>query len=85
MWFSYLLLFLPALGQTVNPRSNIRVKESHVVPVNWQRIGFPLEEHVINLRIGLKQGDFAELERQLHYGRNSSVHARRSDTYRLST
>jgi hypothetical protein len=49
-------------------RTPYAVKESHPVPRKWSRVGPAPAEHVINLQIGLKQGNFNELERHLYEG-----------------
>ncbi|KAL5349885.1 hypothetical protein ACLOAV_004919 [Pseudogymnoascus australis] len=60
------------------------VKESHPIPTKWRRGGSAPESHILKLRVGLKQGNFAELERRLgqvsnpehqHYGKHLSAHA----------
>ncbi|KAI0841886.1 tripeptidyl-peptidase [Hypoxylon sp. FL0890] len=70
------------LGHVVDGASTLRVKEKHPVPAKWRRRGLAPADHVLNLRIALKQGNFAELERRLNqishpdhelYGRHLSV------------
>ena len=49
-------------------RSPFVVKESHHVPKEWvQREGAPKDKY-LNLHIGLKQGNFQELEKTLYEG-----------------
>jgi len=43
-----------------------KVKDSHFVPRSFSRIGRAPEDHVINLKISLKQSKFDELERHLY-------------------
>lgn len=51
--------------RAVKQRSAFAVKDAHNVPRNWENVGQPEPDHTITLRIGLKQGSFAELERHL--------------------
>lgn len=51
------------------PASTYAVKESHFVPRSWIRIGSAPSDHTINLRIGLTQGQFDELEKSLYEGK----------------
>ncbi|KAH9214734.1 tripeptidyl peptidase-like protein [Leptodontidium sp. 2 PMI_412] len=48
------------------PRSLYTLKERHHVPRSWSRVGPAPAQHMIQLQIGLKQGQFSELERQLY-------------------
>lgn len=43
-----------------------KLKEEVILPRTWQKVGSAPPEHMIELRIGLKQSNFAELERQLY-------------------
>jgi tripeptidyl-peptidase I len=65
-----LTAFLAVLASAspLRVRSPYSVKESHPVPRKWSRVGPAPEGHVINLQIGLKQGNFNELERHLYEG-----------------
>lgn len=47
-------------------RSPYVVKETHYVPKDWSRLGRSHGGKTIQLQIGLKQGSFDELDRQLH-------------------
>ncbi|KAI1265446.1 tripeptidyl-peptidase 1 precursor [Xylariaceae sp. FL1019] len=47
-------------------RSVYSVKDSHYVPRGWTKRSRAPADHVINLQIGLKQSNFAELERHLY-------------------
>ncbi|EKG14081.1 Peptidase S8/S53 subtilisin/kexin/sedolisin [Macrophomina phaseolina MS6] len=61
-----LLLMLGASASTLRPRAGYSVKDTFDAPASWSRIGPAPSDHVIHLHIGLKQGDFAELERHLY-------------------
>ncbi|KAI0015195.1 tripeptidyl-peptidase 1 precursor [Xylariomycetidae sp. FL0641] len=50
----------------VRSRTPYQLKESHSVPRQWKKVARAPAEHVIDLQIGLKQNNFAELERQLY-------------------
>jgi hypothetical protein len=52
----------------VKTRSPYAVKEYHHPPTAWTSVGPAPADHVINLQIGLKQGNFEELERHLGEG-----------------
>ncbi|KAA6407668.1 MAG: tripeptidyl peptidase [Lasallia pustulata] len=54
-----------ALSFPVPARTPYAVKDSHVVPRKWTRVGPAAADHRINLQIGLKQSQFDELERHL--------------------
>lgn len=60
------LLASSAVGKPVNQRSAFVVKDAHHVPRAWTEVRRPDADQKIALRIGLKQGSFAELERQLY-------------------
>ncbi|KAH7119913.1 tripeptidyl-peptidase 1 precursor [Dendryphion nanum] len=65
------LLAAALVAQTVfatpiRARSPYVVKEKHDAPGEWQKLERTHGNRVIALQIGLKQGNFAELERQLH-------------------
>ncbi|KAI0378762.1 tripeptidyl-peptidase 1 precursor [Hypomontagnella monticulosa] len=66
--FSALLAAQVALAGPVGSRINTpyRVKDSHHVPRGWRRVRRAPAGHVIDLQIGVKQGNFAELERHLY-------------------
>lgn len=59
------LLACSVLAKPWKQRSSFVVKDSHYVPQRWTEVGSPDADHTISLRIGLKQGDFSELERHL--------------------
>ncbi|KAI3330031.1 tripeptidyl-peptidase 1 precursor [Ustulina deusta] len=47
-------------------RSGYSVKDLHNVPRGWAKVARAPADHVMNLQIGLKQNNFAELEKQLY-------------------
>ena len=57
-----------ALGSPVHPRHSYAVKDSHNVPKQWSELGPAPSGHWINLKIGLKQSRFDELEKHLYEG-----------------
>lgn len=57
------------VGSPVKARSPYAVKETHNVPRKWTKIGIPAPEHMVNLKIGLKNKRFNELERRLYEGK----------------
>ncbi|KAK6596575.1 Pro-kumamolisin [Botrytis cinerea] len=50
----------------IKARTPYAVKETHYPPAQWQRVGPARSNHMVNLQIGLKQGQFDELERHLY-------------------
>ncbi|KXT15951.1 hypothetical protein AC579_1427 [Pseudocercospora musae] len=73
----------------LDDRSDYAVHSSHFVPNGWERSGKPDPEHTIDLRIGLKQSSFEELEKHLYevsdpnhsrYGQHLSVQEIRAFT-----
>lgn len=56
------------VGSPVKARTLYAVKETHNVPRKWTKIGIPAPDHSINLKIGLKNKKFHELERHLYEG-----------------
>lgn len=52
----------------VKVHTGYTVKETHFVPAKWNAVGRPPEDHKLHLQIGLKQGNFEELERHLFEG-----------------
>ncbi|KAL5119287.1 hypothetical protein ACEQ8H_002774 [Pleosporales sp. CAS-2024a] len=61
-----LAVFAPAVLATPVARSTYAVKESHHVPRGWVHKGRAPKNHMLALQIGVKQGDFDELERHLY-------------------
>lgn len=57
-----------ALATPVRARSSYAVKETHNPPLGWTKVDRARAGHVIQLQIGLKQGNFEELEKQLYEG-----------------
>lgn len=57
-----------ALASPIKARSSYAVKDSYHVPAKWTERGPAPQDHVVELRIALKQGDFQELERHLYEG-----------------
>lgn len=56
------------LGGPVHVRTSYSVKESHYVPQEWSREERAPASKMLDLQIGVKQGDFAALERHLNEG-----------------
>lgn len=44
------------------------VEETHPVPSQWTEVAPAPAKHIVQLQIGLKQGQFEELERHLYEG-----------------
>jgi tripeptidyl-peptidase I len=65
-------LVAPSLAATIKSRSPYAVKGSHPVPPRWERVDRAHPDHPIELRIGLKQSQFDELERQLYQSKKPS-------------
>jgi hypothetical protein len=57
-----------AFETPVRARTPYLVKETHSVPSKWGQIGRVDPSHMLLLQIGLKQGNFDELERRLFEG-----------------
>lgn len=69
------LLVSAAFGKPLHQRSPFVVKDSHPVPAKWTQLGRAASDHVVELRIALKQGQFEDLERHLYEGtRTKSSH-----------
>ncbi|CAD6453135.1 2aceba83-2327-4523-8826-632c26887149 [Sclerotinia trifoliorum] len=58
----------------IKARTPYAVKETHYPPSQWQRVGPATKGHLINLQIGLRQGQFDELERHLYEVSDPSHH-----------
>ncbi|KAK5626302.1 hypothetical protein RRF57_002017 [Xylaria bambusicola] len=54
-------------------RSGYSLKDSHNVPRGWAKVKRAPADHVMQIQIGLKQSNFAELERQLYQGTSMLV------------
>jgi tripeptidyl-peptidase-1 len=50
-------------------RSVYTVKETHYVPQRWTQKGRAPKQQMLALQIGVKQGNFDELERNLYEGK----------------
>lgn len=59
-----------AIAEPIRRRSPLVVKESTNVPAAWSRVSKGPADHVIELRMALKQARFDELERQLYEGKH---------------
>ena len=57
-----------ATGEPIRRRSPLVVKDAINVPAVWSRVGSGPADHIIELRMGLKQANFDELERHLYEG-----------------
>lgn len=57
-----------ASGKSVRSRTPYAVKDTHTLPSKWKEIGPASGAHKMELRIGLKQDQFHELERHLYEG-----------------
>ncbi|PSN60778.1 tripeptidyl-peptidase 1 precursor [Corynespora cassiicola Philippines] len=55
-----------ALASPVRARTPYSVKETHIPPREWTKLSRAKGDRVIQLQIGLKQGNFEELDRHLH-------------------
>jgi tripeptidyl-peptidase-1 len=62
-------VFTPAVFASPVARSTYAVKETHFVPRRWTQKGRAPKEQMLALQIGVKQGDFDELERHLYEGK----------------
>jgi len=58
-------------GKPIRARTPYAAKDSHSVPARWTEVGTPSPAHKIELRIGLKQDQFHELERHLYEGEST--------------
>jgi tripeptidyl-peptidase-1 len=57
-----------ALASPIQARSPYVVKETHFVPKEWTKLDRAHGSKTIQLQIGLKQGQFEELDRHLYEG-----------------
>jgi len=57
-----------AFATPVQARTPYFVKETHAVPSKWIETGRADRSHMLHLQIGLKQGNFEELESHLYEG-----------------
>lgn len=65
---TYLACAGTVLASPSHRRADYAVKERHYVPRSWTRVGPAPSQHQIQLHIGVKQGNFNELERHLYEG-----------------
>ena len=68
-----LAVLAPAVLATPVARSTYAVKETHYVPRKWVQKGRAPKNQMLALQIGVKQGDFDELERHLYEGIVKSI------------
>ena len=61
-------VFAQAVLATPIARSTYAVKETHYVPRRWTQKGRAPKDQMLALQIGIKQGNFNELERHLYEG-----------------
>jgi tripeptidyl-peptidase I len=69
------LLALQTSVGAIEPRSAYKVKSDHPVPSQWNRVDRAPSNHLLELRIGLTQAKFRDLERDL-YEVSSPSHSR---------
>lgn len=62
-------VFAQAVLATPIARSTYAVKETHYAPRQWTQMGRAPKTLMLALQIGVKQGDFAQLERSLYEGK----------------
>lgn len=53
---------------------NYTVKETHIVPRGWSEVGEPHPDQILDIKIGIKNKRFAELERHLYEISDPSHH-----------
>ena len=72
MWDSSIVLSLliaaQAIATPLKSRTPYVVKETHGIPRKWESVGRAPGDHILQLKIGLKQDRFTELEQHLHEG-----------------
>jgi tripeptidyl-peptidase-1 len=66
--FTFTLAVQAVLAGSIKSRKGYAVKERHFVPVGWKRMKRAPQSFTIELNIGLKQCNFAGLERHLYEG-----------------
>jgi tripeptidyl-peptidase-1 len=72
----YLVSALAAHAANAVPTHDQRsyqIKETHIVPRKWQKIERAPSSHIIDLQIGMRQGNFEELEKRLNEGENPTT------------
>jgi len=60
------------LASPIRQRSPYAVKERHFLPRRWRQLDRSTDGHFVHLKIGVKQGQFDELERHLYEGEKSA-------------
>ena len=68
IYLSFPSAVVPARSEGRSSSSSYKVKERHHVPRQWFEAGPAAADDIIQLQIGLKQSQFAELERHLYEG-----------------
>lgn len=66
--FSALAAAQIVFGTPIRSRTPYSVKEKHHVPAKWTQRDRAPKDYTINLKIGVKQSQFDELERHLYEG-----------------
>ena len=61
-------------GSSLRSRTPYAVKDTHHVLKSWRAVGPAPADHMIRIQIGLKQGQFNELERHLYEGTFGDEH-----------
>jgi tripeptidyl-peptidase-1 len=64
----YAVFFRSTTSNPISSGGLYSVKESHFVPRGWVEVEDAPKNSIINLNIGIKQGNFEELERHLYEG-----------------
>jgi tripeptidyl-peptidase-1 len=65
-FFAIALSVQATFGSPVRTRSPYAVKEKHLLPRGWKGSIKPSRNHIVNLKIGVKQGNFEQLEKDLY-------------------
>jgi tripeptidyl-peptidase I len=60
-------------GTPIRSRTAYAVREAHPVPRKWVKMGRAPADRLLTLQIGVKQGQFDELERHLYEGKRSPL------------
>jgi tripeptidyl-peptidase-1 len=66
LWAAVAVVTSLAFANPLHKRFNYQIKETHNPPRQWTRIGPAPANAVLSLHIGLKMGNWEELERNLH-------------------
>jgi tripeptidyl-peptidase-1 len=72
-----------AFATPIRARSPYVVKETHYAPRDWTKLDRAHENHVIQMQIGLKQGNWDELERHLNEGESHEHEMSAPTAYQL--